>query len=257
LIDELVVDGDDDMPAGGDDPDERTLRAEARAAHAEERLRTRALHVGQLEHRLKTALGVISGWAWSLESLWDRFSDDERRAAVSTSRRRADVAIGDAEQLLREVRAEITSLDLDPVEIDLAEALRVSAHTYSGTSVCHDVRYEGPDGVLITADPAALQQVLGQLLENAIKYSPDGGGVVLAAARAEGAVVVEVRDEGIGLPEGIDIFGAFERGPVPAGQPGTGLGLYIVRSLVQTMGGAVAARGNPGAGATFTITLPA
>jgi signal transduction histidine kinase len=250
LIDELIV-------GGADGPDERAQRAEERALYAEERLRSRVLHVGQLEHRLKTALGVISGWAWSLESLWDRFTDEERREAVRTIRRRAEAAIGDAEQLLREVQAEVTSLDLEPVEVDLAEALRLSAHTYGGTSVRHAVRYEGPDTVRVTVDPAALQQILGQLLENAIKYSPGGGDVTLAVDTTESDVVIEVRDEGAGLPEGIDIFAPFSRGPAERSQSGTGLGLYIVRSLVESMGGQIEARPNAAAGATFTITLPA
>lgn len=256
MIDEAFVDVDI-VAAEGEHAERRAVRAEERAAHAEERLRSRILHAGHLEHRLKTSLAVITGWSWSLESMWERLSEDERRLAVQTIRRRAEAAVADAEQLLRDVQAELTGLDLEPVAIDLRDALELSAHTYGGTSVGHEVRYRGPRSVPVAVDPAALQQVLGQLLENAIKYSPAGGTVTLSAHSGDGSVVVEVIDEGQGLPEGVDIFAPFERGPVRVDQPGTGLGLYIVRNLVSTMGGTIEARSNEHGGTTFTLTLPA
>jgi signal transduction histidine kinase len=111
--------------------------------------------------------------------------------------------------------------------------------------------------LLVDADPAALQQVLGHLIENAVKYS-DGGTTVVVRAFADGSglVVLEVSDEGIGIPEGIDIFAPFLRGSATDHRPGVGLGLYIVRNLVRAMGGDVTARRNADRGSTFTVRLP-
>jgi signal transduction histidine kinase len=105
-------------------------------------------------------------------------------------------------------------------------------------------------------DPAGLQQILGHLIENAVKYSPAGGTLRLRVAGQGGSVVIDVVDEGVGLPHGVDVFAAFQRGPDHE-TSGVGLGLYIVRNLVEGMGGKVTARSNAaGPGSTFTVVLP-
>jgi signal transduction histidine kinase len=81
--------------------------------------------------------------------------------------------------------------------------------------------------------------------------------VVLSAWGGDAEVFLEVRDEGIGLPDDVDVFAPFQRGAVGDATPGVGLGLYIVRNLVEAMGGNVTARRNEGAGSTFTVRLPA
>jgi signal transduction histidine kinase len=112
--------------------------------------------------------------------------------------------------------------------------------------------------VTAVGDASALQQVLGLLLDNAVKYSPEGGTIRLTARRMEREVVIEVVDAGVGVPEDIDIFAPFQRGPGgELGPPGVGLGLHIVRNLVEAMGGSIQGRRNPDRGSTFAITLPA
>ena len=233
----------------------RTADAEARAASAERRLRDRTELLGEMQHKLKTSFSVISGWSRTLDESWDRISDEERREGVQSIRRRAEDVITHAHQLLEEVKSEITSLDLDPVPIDLAAVLRLSAGTYGAVSRHHTIIYEGPSEVAACVDPAALQQVLGQLLENAVKYSPDGGTIVLGVVRETNHVAITVSDEGIGIPGDLDVFAPFQRGPVGSEIPGTGLGLYIARNLVRAMGGAISAYANEGRGSTVTVTL--
>ena len=108
------------------------------------------------------------------------------------------------------------------------------------------------------ADPERLRQVLGHLIENAVKFSPDGGTVTVAARRRNGAVEVSVSDEGVGIPPGERerIFRKFYRGDT-SGQRGTGLGLFIVKAIVEAHGGRLRAEPNAdGPGMRFSVSLP-
>jgi two-component system sensor histidine kinase KdpD len=99
--------------------------------------------------------------------------------------------------------------------------------------------------------------VLGHLVENAVKYSPEGSRVTVGARLDRDRAVLEVRDEGPGVPEDVDVFAPFRRGPDTDDVAGVGLGLYIVRNLCRAMGGDVWARAHPEGGSTFTVDLPA
>jgi signal transduction histidine kinase len=109
---------------------------------------------------------------------------------------------------------------------------------------------------MAVVDPAALQQVLGHLVENAVKYSPEGSQVCVGAAIDGDEAVLEVIDEGPGVPVDVDIFEPFQRAVGSEDDSGVGLGLYIVRNLVRSMGGTVTANRNAGVGSTFTVRLP-
>jgi len=148
-------------------------------------------------------------------------------------------------------------LDLAPVAIDLRDVLEVNVAMLEGLSQTHAIAHATqPDAdVVVSVDPAALQQVLGHLLENAVKYSPDGTTVTVAARRDDVGVLIDVTDAGVGLPDDIDVFAPFERGDTDT--EGAGLGLYIVRNLVRAMGGEVTATSNPERGSTFSVRLPA
>lgn len=117
------------------------------------------------------------------------------------------------------------------------------------------------DEILLSADPARLEQVIVNLLTNAAKYTPFGGHIQLTVARAHGDVVVRVRDDGIGiapemLPRIFDLFAQGER-TLDRSQGGLGIGLTVVRRLVELHGGRVEAHsGGVGQGAEFVVTLP-
>jgi signal transduction histidine kinase len=112
----------------------------------------------------------------------------------------------------------------------------------------------------VPCDAARLRQVLVNLVENAVKYSPGGGTVTVRAAPRGDAVALEVADEGIGIPDRDRrrIFDRFVRldPTLSRGVGGTGLGLYISRELVERMGGRIDVRSAEGAGSTFTVLLP-
>ncbi|MGH6997342.1 MAG: sensor histidine kinase, partial [Phenylobacterium sp.] len=111
----------------------------------------------------------------------------------------------------------------------------------------------GGDDLAALGDPILAEQALANVVENAVRFSPNGARIEVCARRMDGQVVVEVQDEGPGVPEAdlARIFDKFYRSPATAaGQQGTGLGLSITRGLVEAMGGAVQARargdGRPG-----------
>jgi signal transduction histidine kinase len=240
-----------DLPE--DEPlDELRLRAE----RAEERLRHQTLVFAEAEHKLKTTLSVISGWATTLDERWDVLPEDRRREGIATIRRSADSLATHTRRLLEEARADIARLDLEPVQLDLAEILRVTTQSFDGLSTAHRIRHDLDGPVPVWADPGGLQQVLGHLIENAVKYSPNGGCVVVGARATDKWAELVVADEGIGIPEDIDLFAAFTQG-APGDGDGIGLGLYIVHNLVEGMGGSVTAARNPDCGSTFTVLLPA
>lgn len=213
--------------------------------------------MAEAEHRLKTALSVITGWASTLEDRWDQLDDARRREGVSIIRRASDDMALQAMRLLEDARAEILGLDAEPVDLDLDAVLEATTGAFGGVSSRHAVVHV-PFGepVPVTVDPAALQQVLGHLIENAVKYSEEGDRVWVRAKVDGDAAVLEVEDEGIGIPTGVDLFEPFQRGGMSADISGVGLGLYIVRNLVTAMNGVLSAVRNDGVGSTFTVRLP-
>lgn len=221
-----------------------------------ERLRARTLLMAQMEHKLKTSLTVVVGWASMLEKQWDDLDDDERRAGVGAISRTAHLMLAQVEGLLEESQAELVALDLSAVWLDIPAVLALSTDTYRGTSTIHEIVYVGPERFSACLDPAALQQVLGYLIENAVKYSPEGGSITLQLQPDETSFEISVIDDGVGVPDDVDVFGPFTRGDNVGPAGGAGLGLYIVRGLVDAMGGTVTARRNGASGSTFTLRLP-
>ena len=234
--------------------------ARARADAAEDRLRSQTLVRAEAEHRLKTSLAVISGWASTLDDRREQLSDIRRREGVAIIRKASEEMAGQAKRLLEDARAEMLNLDQEPIRLDLCAVLDVTTEAFRGISANHILEHASSgDDVVLVVDPAALQQVLGHLVENAVKYSPDGTRVTVRAVNDvdHASVVLEVRDEGRGIPEGVDVFAAFQRGEAEDDVPGVGLGLYIVRNLVRAMAGEVtAARNADGPGSTFRVRLP-
>ena len=116
------------------------------------------------------------------------------------------------------------------------------------------------EAIQVAADPDGLRQVLVNLVENAVKYSPDGGRVELELAPGDARVRFAVRDRGLGIPaaEQQRIFEKFYRldPNLSRGVGGTGLGLYICREIVRRMGGRIRVESDPGRGSTFSFELP-
>jgi len=146
--------------------------------------------------------------------------------------------------------------DLRPLVDSVLDSTRLRAPEWI------DLRLEqNGDPAVALADEDKLRQVLVNLLDNAIKYSPDGGQVEVELAGGAGRVRLTVRDRGLGIPSGEQerIFEKFYRldPALTRGVGGSGLGLFISRELVARMGGNLTVRSQPGEGAAFVVDLPA
>jgi signal transduction histidine kinase len=237
---------------------ERVAATEQRAARAEEQLRTRARYLAVAEHQLKTPLTSLIGAAKLLRDGWRVLDDAQREQFIDMVVRSGDDLSDRIDGMLTEASADVRSRKLVPVDLDLCELVEAITRATDGLTTDHSVRSQVEGDLQVCADPVALHQVLGHLLDNAIKYSPRHAAVNVLASSIPGGVAISVVDEGVGLPDGMDVFEAFKRGneSLVGATPGIGLGLHIVRNLVEAMGGTVTAEANPWRGSTFTVRLP-
>ena len=225
--------------------------------------RARSEFVANVSHELRTPLTAIKGCA---ETLLGGGLDDTPRAAefVEVIARHADRLRDLIEDLLDlasveqgEARLRIGPVAVADVVSQAEATLRPSAERRSQA-----LRAEVPAGLpAVLADRDRLAQVLINLVDNAIKFTPDGGRILIGAAAADGRVLLSVSDTGIGIPPG-ELGRIFERfyrvdRSRDRKEGGTGLGLAIAKHLTQAMGGTIEAESAPGSGTTFRITLPA
>ena len=219
------------------------------------------LFLATTSHELRTPLTAIKGYVHVLQHRWEALDEDRRRAALETVAERTDALVALTEHLLLGARAGASRHSTDTRPFDLSDALTAAVQSYDGISPLHRLEVDLPGTPLrAVGDPAGLQHVVGQLVENAVKYSPAGGTVRVSARAADGWAVVEVADEGVGIPQddGVDLFAPFSQAGATNTREygGVGLGLYIVRQLVEAQGGTVAAANRPGGGAVLSFTLP-
>lgn len=238
------------------------VRERDRAVAAESALETRNLQFAGAEHRIKNSLLIVQGWAATLKSRWADIGDDERREGLAAINRGAERAIADTQFLLDQARTEHGRLDLNLTVLDLRPAVSRMVSDASGLSSRHDFHVDADTTpVLATADPAVLETVLGHLLENAVKYSPRGGRIIARCHVVGSHPGILVEDQGLGVPQGVDVFAPFERGVDAktdngADIPGSGLGLWLVKSLVDAIGGSIFCWPNdPPPGSTFLVRL--
>lgn len=234
-------------------------RNQQRAALAEERLQDRAMFLADAEHELKTPLTVITGFVALLEERSGGLSEPDAAAALAAINRNTQLLAEQVNRLLEEAMAEAKTRDLHLTAVDARDAIRPLIQAFAAASGGRDLRVDAEVGERVSVDPAVLDQVLGHLLDNAIKYSSAETSITVRVRRAGPCVEIDVVDEGVGIPTDIDVFAAFQRGPADLvqGRVGVGLGLHIVRNLTRAMGGEVIARRNADCGSTFTLRLPA
>jgi signal transduction histidine kinase len=226
--------------------------------------RTRSEFVATASHELRTPIASVYGTFQTLLRP-DLAADDPRRQEF------LHMGLRESERLARIVDDLLLAGQLDAgapsVEAtersDLGALVEdVVASAAARANGGHRLVAENDAGLEpVPCDAARLRQVLLTLVENAVKYSPDGGTVRVRALPRADTVQLEVSDEGIGIPERDRrrIFDRFVRldPSLSRGVGGTGLGLYISRELVERMGGRIEVRSTEGAGSTFTVILPA
>ena len=218
------------------------------------------LFLATTSHELRTPITVVQGFASTLANRWDNLADADRRSAVQTIAERAGALARLVEQLLLGSRAGAEQLQVSNGPFDLAGLLRGAVAAFRPLSERHTLQIDVPDDLPAAhGDAVATDIVVGQLLENAFKYSPDGGAVVVRA-RPDGDVIeVTISDEGIGIrPEDRErVFERFVQGDAGDRRRfgGIGLGLYIVRQLARAQGGEVTAEPRAGAGTSMRLRL--
>lgn len=196
-------------------------------------------------HELRTPVTVVQGFAGTLVRRWEQLDDAARKDAVRTIAERSSVLAKLVENLLLGSAAE-GDLRVGAEAFDLRRLLEEAAGAFTSFSPRHTLCLEASEPLpAALGDPVATDVILGQLLENAFKYSPDGGRVRLRAGVDGGRLVVDVEDEGVGIAPGDEerIFGRFVQGEAGDRRRfgGIGLGLYIVRRLARAQGGDVTA----------------
>ena len=224
---------------------------------------TRSEFVATASHELRTPIAAVYGTFQTLlredlELGRDR-EEEFLRIGLQESERLREIV----EDLLLVGQLEAGRPRVTPVRCNIETVVReLVESTAARINGTHSISLAVDQDVgAIECDPQRLRQVLANLIENAVKYSPDGGTVRVSAARADGAVRIAVADEGIGIAEEDQarIFERFVRldPALMRGVGGTGLGLYISKELVERMGGRITVRSRTGEGATFTVELPA
>jgi signal transduction histidine kinase len=259
------------------------LRATVGRALERRRLRQRLVELEQLDklktqflsmasHELRTPLTAVSGFmqiarrrmgrlggATDIPNSW---REEAQRAdeTLEMANRQAKKLARLIDELLDVSRLQQGRVEMRLAEIELAEVVREVGERMKLLSKGHEIETKIDGAAPIVADRDRIEQVLENLVGNAIKYSPETGRIEMSLHQSGANAIVSVRDQGIGIaPAEVEkIFGLFYRSPDPRADHvgGLGLGLYISREIVSRHHGRLWAERNPDAGTTFHVTLP-
>ncbi len=221
----------------------------------------RSVLLALVSHELQTPISIIKAYASTLARADAKWSDEVVREKLGAIEEESDRLSRLVSRLLYTTRLEANAVALNPMLIDLPQETQRVAKRLAELDLTHEliVNYPG-DFPAVMGDPEKIDEVLVNLIENAIKFSPQGGIITIEGTVVDNEIQVCVADQGIGISaaEQERIFERFYRvaesgtGTVP----GTGLGLHICRILVQAHGGRIWVESELGQGAAFTFTLP-
>jgi signal transduction histidine kinase len=242
----------------------QNIRAyEAERSTADELRRLSALRadfVSLVSHELRSPMAAVIGAARTLQGRWRELSADQRQsflALIGDETSRLASLIGD---VLDTSRIEAGTFSFSFTDVDLGELVRdvVAAAGLAQDEVVLTTEVSGglPS---VRGDRERLRQVIQNLVDNAVKYSSAGGRVHVSAIADDGAVLIDVADEGPGIPpeDRQLIFEKFGRSGGSPTKPGTGLGLFIARSIAEAHGGSLDVESAPVRGSVFRLELPA
>jgi PAS domain S-box-containing protein len=222
--------------------------------------------VSTVSHELRTPLTPIKGYASLLLRRGDDLGPQRRREALESIMERTDHMTRLVEDLLLASRMgrpgeRRVPGDVKRVPVELVALAEKAMRPFRLSSPTREFILEAPEEATVVGDPLRVEQVLANLISNAVKFSEDGTAVVVTVGSEEGRGWVSVRDEGRGIPADKyeEIFEKFKRleDSLRMETGGAGLGLFIVQQLVAAMGGEVRVESELGRGSTFTVWLPA
>jgi signal transduction histidine kinase len=225
--------------------------------------RLKAEFVGIASHELKTPANVIRGYAEMMEDGFYGPVTEEQQVVLDQIREQTDYLTERVNQLLSVSRMEAKGLEMETRQVPLREVLEGIRAAYAPVAARRDI------SLRVVSDPSApsavsldthrvQNELFGNLLSNAFKFTRAGGEVILSARGVGESVVFELKDTGEGIPrsELPFIFEKYYQAGSHTGKVGAGLGLAIAREVVEAHGGTIGADSAPGRGTTFHIELP-
>ena len=235
-------------------------RAQAAHALAEARSQAKDEILGKISHELRSPLNVVMGWIHLLE----RADGDREQLSrgLASLQQSAQLLVRLVDDLLNASRMKSGKLSVDLQPTTIAPVVARAADVVAPAAEQKNVRLQldVSDAGDVLADQQRMEQVVTNLLLNAIKFTPPGGCVSVRLARVAKSVELAVSDTGIGIPADFlpRLFEPFTQADTRNAAQGLGLGLSIVKHLVEAHGGAIEAKSDgPGRGATFIVRLPA
>jgi signal transduction histidine kinase len=252
---------DDEVAELAQTLDEMLRELDAARAETQQMIQAQREFVADASHELRTPLTSVLANLELLEARFERRGSDAEEAEIVAG------ALGSSRRMRRLVSDLLLLARADAGRVGPRRECDLSAIAFAALAEArpvapgHDLLFDSDGPVAVEGDPDDLHRLVLNLLENAIRHTPAGSTVTLSVADADAQAVVEVCDDGPGLPEdvGDQLFSRFVRGDGPAdltADSGTGLGLAIVKAVAGAHGGDVAAGRSPAGGARFTVTLP-
>jgi len=219
----------------------------------------RADFISLVSHEVRTPMAAVIGSARTLQQRWRELSADQRDAFLALIANETDRLAALVGEVLDSSRIDAGTFSYSFTELDLGGIVNEAVATVGlGHDAVNIAAHVSPDLPVVRGDPVRLRQVLTNLIDNAVKYSPAGSPVEVRASTENGHARVAVVDHGGGIASADRqlIFEKFGRVRGTSSKPGTGLGLYIARAIAEAHDGRLEVSSTPGEGSTFTLTLP-
>jgi signal transduction histidine kinase len=219
----------------------------------------RSAVIATVNHEIRNPLASLSGYL-QLASRYARREDMRERVppAIDEAERQVSRLVRLADDL-QVISTPAAVFRVEPEPIDLTLAARTAARRVETLDAAREVTVRAPDGPLVVhADPARLDQILDNLLKNAVAYSPRATPIEISTSAEADHAVIRVRDHGAGIApaERERIFDRFVRGTAVANQPGMGIGLYVSRAIAMRMGARLYIEESSSQGTVFAVEIP-
>jgi hypothetical protein len=239
---------------------QRTLELEAANKELKKVDQLKDEFIGLVSHELRTPLTVILGALNTVLGEGEKLSQQEIKQLIEDAYRETETLSNILANLLELARVQANRLQLLEEPVDMKEFIDTVIREVKRRAAAHEFAIDCRGSLMVTADRVRVERILLNLLDNAVKYSPQGSTIRVLARRKANEIVIGVCDEGIGISaeDQNRLFKPFQRLGAPDDKVGgTGLGLVVCQRLVEAQGGQIWVESQPGQGSAFYFTLPA
>ncbi len=215
--------------------------------------------VSMASHEFRTPLAIIDSSARRMERRKDRLTSEDITKRTKKIHNSVQRMLDLIESTLLVAKADNGKLSISPKEINLRDLIEHCCDNQNEIVPSHTITYDIEDlPDLFIGDAGALSQVMTNLLSNAVKYSPDAPEIIVKGWTTDDTAFISVKDHGLGMDEDdlSKLFGRFFRAKTSTGIPGTGIGLNLVKTLIEMHDGEIGVQSEQGQGTVFTIQLP-